>query len=74
MKSKGSYIDGVIHLAGIKAVSESVNYPLKYLENNLIGSLNLFKSISENNCNTIIFSSSSKAFSNAKNDFKYLFL
>ena len=34
-------IEGVIHFAGLKAVSESVSQPLLYWENNVQGSLNL---------------------------------
>ena len=47
MKSKNESkpINGVIHFAGIKSVAESVIDPLKYWENNLIGSFNLIKSI-----------------------------
>ena len=37
-KDKRNPIDAVIHFAGLKAVAESVNYPLKYWENNVIGS------------------------------------
>ena len=68
VKSKGNFIDGVIHFAGLKAVAESVNYPLKYWENNVIGSFNLFKSMSENNCKTIVFSSSATVYGNPKDE------
>ncbi|MFM2092513.1 MAG: UDP-glucose 4-epimerase, partial [Planctomycetota bacterium] len=34
-------IDAVIHFAGLKAVGESVQQPLRYYRNNLIGTLNL---------------------------------
>ena len=66
VKNKGNCIDGVIHLAGLKSVAESVNNPIKYWENNVIGSFNLFKSMLENNCFTIIFSSSATVYGNAK--------
>lgn len=68
VKSKGNSIDGVIHFAGLKAVAESVNYPLKYWENNVIGSFNLFKSMLENNCKTIVFSSSATVYGNPKDE------
>ena len=68
VKSKGKSIDGVIHFAGLKAVAESVNYPLMYWENNVLGSLNLFKSMSENNCKTIVFSSSATVYGNSKDE------
>ena len=57
-------IDGVIHFAGLKAVAESVIDPFKYWENNLVGSFNLIKSMSENNCTTIVFSSSATVYGN----------
>ena len=68
VKCKGNSIDGVIHFAGLKAVAESVNYPLKYWENNVIGSFNLLKSMSDNNCKTIVFSSSATVYGNPKDE------
>ena len=50
-------IDAVIHFAGLKAVGESVSKPLLYYENNVYGSLNLFKVMNEFNVKKIIFSS-----------------
>ena len=38
-------IDSVIHLAGLKAVGESVQKPLEYYENNVTGSLHLFSAM-----------------------------
>ena len=38
-------IDGIIHFAGLKSVSESVKYPLLYWEVNVIGSINLLEII-----------------------------
>ncbi len=55
-------IDGVIHFAGLKAVAESVIKPLNYWENNVFGSYNLIKSMKENNCKTIVFSSSATVY------------
>ena len=68
VKSKGNSIDGVIHFAGLKAVAESINYPIKYWENNVIGSFNLFKSMIKNNCKTIVFSSSATVYGNPKDE------
>ena len=68
VKSRGKSIDGVIHFAGLKAVAESVKYPLRYWENNVIGSFNLFKSMSENNCTTIVFSSSATVYGNTNDE------
>ena len=56
-------IDAVIHFAGLKAVSESVNEPIKYWETNLLGSINLLKIMDRFNCNTLIFSSSASIYS-----------
>ena len=53
-ENEGKCIDGVIHLAGLKAVAESIVNPIKYWENNMIGSFNLIKSMDENNCKTIV--------------------
>ncbi|KAL6979614.1 UDP-glucose 4-epimerase Uge1 [Sarracenia purpurea var. burkii] len=47
--------DGVIHFAGFKAVGESVLYPLRYFENNLIGSINLYQTMAKYNCKKISF-------------------
>ena len=51
-------IDGVIHFAAFKSISESVKNPLKYYENNLISLINILKSMKENNVSNIVFSSS----------------
>lgn len=50
--------DAVIHFAGLKAVGESNEKPLQYYSNNLISTLNLLNVMSENNCKSIVFSSS----------------
>jgi len=47
-----------IHLAGLKAVGESVQLPLLYYRNNLLCTMNLLESLSKNECNHFIFSSS----------------
>ena len=51
-------IEGVIHLAGLKAVGESVQNPLMYWDINVNGSRNLFQTMNEFNCFTLVFSSS----------------
>ena len=43
-------IDGVIHFAGLKAVGESVEQPLRYYDNNVAGSLALFQAMAEAGC------------------------
>jgi len=47
-----------IHFAGLKAVGESVQLPLKYYHNNLDGTLNLLDCMEKHGCRSIIFSSS----------------
>ena len=61
-------INTVIHFAGLKAVGESFQYPLKYWHNNLNGSTSLFKVMEENGCKNIVFSSSATVYSQ-KNSF-----
>lgn len=55
-------IDTVIHFAGLKAVGESVEHPLKYYDNNVHGSAVLCEVMAENNCKSIIFSSSATVY------------
>lgn len=42
-REKGEAIDGVMHFAAKKAIGESYQLPLEYYENNVVGSINLFK-------------------------------
>lgn len=55
-------IDAVIHLAGIKAVGESVEKPLAYYDNNVGGSLALFEAMAETGVKTLVFSSSATVY------------
>ena len=50
-------IESIIHLAGLKAVAESIEKPLLYYENNLQSSLNLLKFVKLYNIKKFIFSS-----------------
>ncbi len=59
-------IENVIHLAGLKAVGESITIPLDYYENNITGTLNLIKVLKEFNCKNIIFSSSATVYGDNK--------
>jgi len=59
---KENNIDAVIHFAGLKAVGESVSYPLKYYENNIGSTISLLNIMNENNCKKIIFSSSATVY------------
>lgn len=55
-------IDSVIHLAGLKAVGESCEIPLHYYDNNVCGSMNLFKIMDRHNVKKIVFSSSATVY------------
>jgi len=55
-------IDAVIHLAGLKAVGESVKMPLKYYSNNLTGTFTLCEVMKEFNVKKLIFSSSATVY------------
>ncbi|MBK92743.1 MAG: UDP-glucose 4-epimerase GalE [Rickettsiales bacterium] len=59
-------ICAVIHFAGLKAVGESEKNPLKYYDNNVVGSLNLLKVMTENNIKNIVFSSSATVYGKSK--------
>ena len=54
--------DAVIHLAGFKAVGESVDEPLKYYRNNLDSALSLLETMETHNVSRIIFSSSATVY------------
>lgn len=58
----GKPIAGVIHLAGLKSIYESMQDPLKYWEFNLISTINLLKIMKLKNCKTIVFSSSAAVY------------
>ena len=52
----------VIHFAGLKAVGESVAEPLRYYDNNVAGSVNLFEAMAAHNVKTLVFSSSATVY------------
>src|SRR3990167_5488999 len=51
-------VDAVIHMAGLIVVPESVKDPIKYCENNVIGTVSLIESMRQVGVKKIIFSSS----------------
>ena len=61
-RESGKIISGIIHFAGLKAVSDSIENPIKYWSNNFLGTLNLVEIMSEFNCKNIIFSSSATVY------------
>ncbi len=59
--AENSY-DAVMHFAGLKAVGESVEQPLKYYKNNIGGTVNLLECMVKHGVNRIIFSSSATVY------------
>jgi len=57
-------IDGVVHLAALKAVGESCDKPLMYYANNVTGSANLMQVMEEFQVRKLVFSSSSCVYGN----------
>ncbi|MGY8872800.1 MAG: UDP-glucose 4-epimerase GalE [Pseudomonadales bacterium] len=55
-------IDAVIHFAGLKAVGESVEIPISYYQNNIVGTLNLLETMQQFEVNNIVFSSSATVY------------
>jgi len=55
-------IDGVIHFAGLKAVSESVEKPIEYYDTNVGGTFVLAEVMREFDCKTFVFSSSATVY------------
>lgn len=55
-------IDGVIHFAGLKSVSESLSKPLAYYYNNIVSTIALSKMCVEYKVNKFIFSSSATVY------------
>jgi len=59
-------IDAVIHFAGLKAVGESVEKPLEYYDNNVVGTIRLLEVMREFDCKSILFSSSATVYGEPK--------
>ena len=55
-------IDSCIHFAGLKSPAESVSFPLRYFQNNIIGSLILVEELFKRNIKKFIFSSSAAVY------------
>ena len=58
--------DAIIHFAALKSVGESVEKPLLYYENNIVGIINLLQCQQKHNIQHFIFSSSCSVYGNAK--------
>lgn len=59
---KQSKATAIIHFAGLKAVGESVEKPLTYYDNNVVGTLRLLEAMQECNVKTLVFSSSATVY------------
>ena len=55
-------IDIVIHLAGLKSVSESFTNPLHYWDVNVLGTLYLLNAMKRYKCHSLVFSSSATVY------------
>ncbi|MCQ0971434.1 UDP-glucose 4-epimerase GalE [Paracoccus sp. TK19116] len=55
-------IDAVIHLAGKKAVGESVSNPLLYFHDNLLGAISLLQAMQATRVRKLVFSSSATVY------------
>jgi UDP-glucose 4-epimerase len=62
LKRYGSAIEGVIHFAAHKAVSESIQQPLRYYSNNVAGMVTFCSLLDRLNIKTLIFSSSAAVY------------
>lgn len=59
---EGHGIDAVIHLAGLKAVGESVTQPLEYYDVNVGGSVSLLRAMRDAGVGKLVFSSSATVY------------
>jgi len=57
-------IAGVIHFAGLKSVSESIEKPIEYYDTNVSGTTILADVMRKFNCKTFVFSSSATVYGN----------
>ena len=55
-------VEAVIHLAAFKAAEESMIDPIKYSQNNLMGSINLLNAVIKNKINKFVFSSTAAVY------------
>ncbi len=61
-------IEACIHFAALIVVPESVREPYKYYHENVVKSLELFKTLDELGCHRLIFSSSASIYGNSNTD------
>lgn len=58
-------IDAVVHCAGLKAVAESIEQPLRYWQNNVGGTINLLDTMERTGVTDLVFSSSATIYGDA---------
>ncbi|MGP5587369.1 UDP-glucose 4-epimerase GalE [Glutamicibacter ardleyensis] len=58
--------DAVIHFGGLKAVGESVEKPLAYYRNNVVGTVNLIEAMECADVRRLVFSSSATVYAESK--------
>ena len=63
---KEKKIDAVIHFAALKSPSESIQYPLKYYQNNISGTISIIEAMEKSGLNKLIFSSSASVYGTPK--------
>lgn len=54
--------EAIIHLAGLKAVGDSVEHPIEYYSNNVHGVLSLLQAMARTGLKTLVFSSSATVY------------
>lgn len=59
---KAEDVGTVIHFAGLKSVNESVGQPLKFYENNVVGTLCLLRAMESAGIRNLVFSSSATVY------------
>jgi UDP-glucose 4-epimerase len=59
---RGRGIDAAIHLAGLKSVTESIDSPLMYYDNNVNGSTSLLEALQDSGVRRVVFSSSATVY------------
>jgi UDP-glucose 4-epimerase len=62
MVLKAHHVDGVIHFAANKSISQSIKNPLEFYTNNVVSSINLFQAMKNFKIRKIIFSSSATVY------------
>ncbi len=59
---RASGATAVVHFAGLKAVGESVEQPLAYYDNNVVGTVRLLEAMGDCGVKTLVFSSSATVY------------